>query len=255
MLKLKTFLLFIVSLPVAAILLIFLTNDTGRKTTVLDKASATVKITTFSENSGGTGVIYISKDNESYILTNRHVCEAIKKGGLVITNNQEKHVIVYFKQSIIHDLCLLSIAKNLNVHTNISTNLLNRLDKVTVSGHPALYPTTITEGYYSGRVMIDVLVGMKVCSKEDYKDASTAFSCAMSGGFKPDVKQFDAQIVSATIMAGSSGSAVYDDRGEIIGLIFAGQKDFGYGFMVPLEYIHSFLEQEISTLALQRAGS
>ena len=52
-------------------------------------------------------------------------------------------------------------------------------------------------------------------------------------------------------MPGSSGSAIYNEKGEISALVFAGQGDLGYAFAVPVEYIYAFLGTEISSLEIQ----
>jgi hypothetical protein len=55
-------------------------------------------------------------------------------------------------------------------------------------------------------------------------------------------------------MPGSSGSAVFNDRGEIAGLVFAGRGELGYAFSVPQAFIYSFVNDEASTLPYLAPG-
>lgn len=211
----------------------------------------TVAIVTHTENSGGTGVILQSTPSVSFILTNRHVCEAIKTGGYVVLDNGEKFEIAAFKESIQHDLCVVEIFTNLKLHTDVALVAPIKYEKAVISGHPQLYPTVITTGHFSGRKTIQVMMGVKDCTKDDFKDSRYGLFCLISGKM-PDIKTFDSILVTALIMAGSSGSAIYNERGEIAALVFAGGQDgVGYTFAVPYEYIISFLDEELKQVALQ----
>lgn len=215
------------------------------KTTNNEKASATVAITNLAGNSGGTGVILDSGTGESHVLTNGHVCEVVRAGGLVHTDDGHKKIVLSYKKSSLHDLCLLTVAGNLGVSSSVASSLPSRYSQATISGHPSLLPTIITSGHFSGRSIIDVVIGFKPCTDADI--VTDPFSCLFFGG-TPIIKSFETQTVSATIKPGSSGSAVYDSSGRIAGLVFAGSGELGYAFIVPLEYIITFLETEAPRL-------
>ena len=63
-----------------------------------------VKITNREMNHGGTGIILKSGANKSYVLTNAHVCELVKEGGIVLTETA-KYQVNSTKISQVSDLC------------------------------------------------------------------------------------------------------------------------------------------------------
>lgn len=207
-------------------------------------AKATVMITNFSKTSGGTGVILESGEDSSFILTNKHVCGVVTNGGLVIADDNFDHLVVSAVASKSHDLCLIQVSANLHVHSTVAAQSPAPYDKATIYGHPHLFPSIITEGYFSQKKIIQVMIGTRPCTEEDLLNPGNSIGCAFFG-VVPLVGTYESIVVSATIQAGSSGSAIYNDRGEIAALVFAGEGDLGYAFAVPLEYIHHFLNVEI----------
>jgi S1-C subfamily serine protease len=212
-----------------------------------DIAASSVMITNPTGNHGGTGVILSSSQNKSLILTNSHVCKLVEKGGLVKTKTAE-YAVTSYKHSKAHDICLISVDSDLGVNTKVSRSTPTPYyQEAFVSGHPALMPNVITRGHFSGRRVISIMVGVKVCSEEDMRDEGKAMMCLMLGGV-PDLRQFDSTLVTATIMPGSSGSGVYNDKNELTGLVFAGGGDLGYAWTVPYETLRNFLDKERNTI-------
>lgn len=191
--------------------------------------------------SGGSGVILRSSEQESVVLTNKHVCEVIQGGGMVVTMGQS-YKITHYKLYPKHDLCLIKVASDLKITTVVADKDAKLYTHAYVSGHPALLPHVLTEGYFSNKKKIDILVDIKPCSDEEFEQNSIV--CLFMGGI-PVIKSFDGQLVTATIMPGSSGSGVFNEAGEISGLIFAGSSQgLSYGFMIPLSFIKDFLANE-----------
>lgn len=191
--------------------------------------------------SGGSGVILSSNEKESIVLTNKHVCEVIQSGGVISTSGKD-YKIAAFKVYKLHDLCMVKVLANLKVNTVVAKSEAPLYSHAYVSGHPSLLPHIVTEGYISNKKKVDILVDIKECSKDDL--ASNPMECLFGGGI-PVIKKFDAQLVTATIMPGSSGSAVFNEDGEIAGLIFAGSaQGLSYGFFVPLKSIQDFIQNQ-----------
>lgn len=207
---------------------------------------ATVAITNLTGSSGGSGSIIESSVLESLILTNSHVCEILKRGGLVHTVHGE-YFADSFRQSKIHDLCLVKVLGDLGVKTAIASSAPDPFDSATVSGHPMLLPTIITEGHFSFNAISRVVTGIKECTDQDRQDPYKAFICAILGGL-PEVKAYESTIVSPTIQPGSSGSAVYNSKGEIAAVIFAGSGTISYGVAVPWRYVSYFINVESKEL-------
>lgn len=218
-------------------------------------AKASVMITNRAGTSGGTGIILESTQNQSSILTNKHVCGVVKKGGAVRTLNGVYQVVSYL-ESDRSDLCLISIADDLGVRTNIANRPPSMYDHAKISGHPALMPNVISEGHVSGRRIIDVFVGMKPCTEEE-QSSELGLICLIFGGM-PIIQSFESTLITATIMPGSSGSGIYNSDNELIGVVFAGQGDLGYAWTVPYEQVLNFLyrdHQNLKTVLIDQSIS
>lgn len=207
----------------------------------------TVMITNLAKNHGGTGVVLRSTINQSLVLTNSHVCRVVEQGGLV-RGEAGSFMVSAYKHSVKNDLCLIKVDANLRGSTKISEEAPEPfVDEAIVSGHPALMPNVITKGHVSGRQNIAIITGVKPCSPEDLTGPN-GLACLFLGGI-PVIKNFDSVLVTATIMPGSSGSAVYNSQGQLIGLVFAGSGDLGYAWTVPFESVTDFLGKEAKTLS------
>ena len=201
-------------------------------------AKAAVMITSNNMRSGGTGVILDSRPGYTRILTNKHVCQLIQVGGKVITDDNKVYPVQNFRVYKKHDLCLISVMKDLGVKIKVAPQAPEIYESNVVVGHPALLPTIVTRGHFSQIREIQLMVGVTPCDGSEVGD--DALSCVFNGG-KPLIVELEAQVTSSTIMPGSSGSAVFNSKGELAGLIFAGRSEFGYGMLVPWEYINDFL--------------
>lgn len=209
--------------------------------TPVEFAKTSVMVKLVDRESGGSGVILSSNKKTSIIMTNKHVCQVIQGGGIVQTLNK-RYNIVEFKIYPFHDLCLVKVKGNLRVNTVIAKDKPELFSSVYVSGHPNLLPHVLTTGYFSDYKTIQLIVGMQPCTAEDFK--KDPFTCLFMGG-TPIIRKMASQVVTATIMAGSSGSAVFNSDGEISGLVFAGNSEgLSYGFIVPLVYVKDFIRNE-----------
>lgn len=223
-----------------------ITDNTVKPTTARDAGRATVAIVRSDLKSGGTGVVLKSSSKQSTVLTNGHVCRVVENGGIVVGDDGRQHAVTGYKRSQAHDLCLVTVAADLEVETKLASSAPDYYSSATVAGHPALLPTVVTSGHFSGHLIINVLTEITPCTEEDLK-SSNAIMCIFFGGI-PKVSTYESQLVTATIQPGSSGSAVYNSKGEISALVFAGSGDLGYAIVVPYEFVAYFLEQEQHTL-------
>jgi S1-C subfamily serine protease len=238
----------IVSVALGALvaLIINLKSNTVSPTTNQQLARTSVMIT--NGHGGGTGVIYRSGRNGSQILTNNHVCKAIKGGGL-LTTTKGQFPIVSFQTSDLHDICLITTKANLGLSVNIAQNPPNVGDEAIASGHPNLLPHIVTRGHFTDHLRVPVMTGVRECTKEEL-ESDLSMICVFLGGI-PVIRVYESQVITSTIMAGSSGSAVFNSNGEISGLVFAGAGELSYGFIVPQEYVLNFVENELPKLELQ----
>lgn len=220
-------------------------TTTIRPKEVAEFHKTSVMIVNADESSGGTGVIYKS-GTHSYILTNRHVCALLADGGYVLGEN--KYLVKAYKPSKIHDICYVVVEENLRVDTVLSYSPPELHSKAFISGHPSLYPHVVSQGYVSETFKIDIVIDTRECTKEEF--AKDPFTCIFFGF--PIVEELEAQLVSALISPGSSGSAVFNEDGELIGLAFASNdRSLAYALVVPWEYVTNFVEEEARLLRWQ----
>lgn len=205
--------------------------------------SPTVMITNLKGNSGGSGVVISTSEAESIVLTNYHVCKVVENGGMVVTTYGESHVVKAYNPDTLHDLCLVSVAAKLKSSATIAPKKPALYETATISGHPALLPNVVTTGHFSNNKVIQVFYGLDKCTDKDMEDSTKSLFCMFFGGI-PIIKTYEATVVTALIMAGSSGSAVYNDRQELSGLAFAGAGQLSYAFTVPYEYMRTFLDKQ-----------
>lgn len=211
-----------------------------------DLKNRSVKIVNFAKRSGGSGSIISSNKRESTILTNNHVCQIIVNGGLVVTNKGDFAVTSY-KRSQRHDLCLITVGTDLGVNTKIAPKAPELQEEAAISGHPRLLPNVITRGHFSGKEVIKILTGIRECTQEDL-EGENALLCAFLRGI-PTVTTYEAQLVTAFIQGGSSGSPVYNASGEIAAVAFAGSGEISQAYVVPYEAVATFFEEELPKLA------
>jgi S1-C subfamily serine protease len=232
----------------AALILLGILTFSGN--TVHPKSSSelsrtAVMITNMAGNSGGSGVILHSDKEGSTILTNHHVCN-LAYSGARLTTSTTTALVTSFKISQFHDLCLITTKTNLGVSTELSSLPPSLEDESIVSGFPNLNPHSVTKGYFSNRVTIPVMKGVRECTPEE-QSGDLQIVCMFLGGI-PLIELYDSQYTTSLIMAGSSGSAVFNIKGEISGLVFAGGSGIAFGFIVPWEYLNNFVKNEVPNL-------
>ena len=219
-----------------------------------DVHDSAVMITNTAQNHGGTGIVLRSSQSSSLILTNSHVCKVVENGGLV-SGVAGKFMVSSYKHSEKNDLCLIKVEGDLQANTKIAkTAPVPYRSEAIVSGHPGLMPNIITKGHFSGRQVLQVMVGMRACTDDEKQDPQLGLLCLLAGGV-PVIREFDSVLVSATIMPGSSGSGVYNSNNELSGVVFAGAGELGYGWTVPYQSVVDFLTREARTLSYKNPNN
>jgi hypothetical protein len=199
-------------------------------------ADTSVRIMNFEMNSGGSGVILKSSPQISTVLTNKHVCKLIEMGGLIEYKNRKIAIRDYQKYKF-HDLCLIRVMEDLKINTKIADTTPESYSDAFISGHPALLPHVLSPSSFSDKTQISMITSIRPCKESEME----TFECQLFGAM-PVVEVFNTQLVTGTILPGSSGSAVFNRDGEISGLVFAGNgRGFSYAFIVPQEYIQDFI--------------
>ena len=217
---------------------------------VFDKTKkATVKVTNESERSGGTGTIIRSTKSASIILTNAHVCNVVKNGGKIITSDGERHTVIKYKKSKQHDLCLIMVAIDLGVDMSLASEAPEEGESIAVSGHPFLYPHINMPGHITGKMEVTLITSVEKCTKEEFE--KYPFLCLLFG--MPVISTYETRVISSMIAPGNSGSGVFDNNGDVVGVVFAGRgRGFTAGIIVPYEYVRGFLRVEARKLAWEK---
>lgn len=211
-------------------------SNVTHPSSVEDYARTSVKVLS-GKGGGGSGVILSSNPSYSIILTNAHVCEGVVKGGMVERGTARYRVAAY-KMSDQHDLCEVKVNADLGVNTQVAKHAPRQFSPAFISGHPSLLPHVLVQGSFSGKMTIQMLDKLRPCTEEEFK--KEPMMCLLAGW--PELIERETQLVSALIAPGSSGSAVFDEDGNIAGLVFAGRgRDLSYAFIVPQEYIAEFV--------------
>lgn len=171
-------------------------------------------------NSGGTGVCIktfslMDGTKISYILTNKHIADSIKNRdegyAQIEIYDGKRYLAKVFAVSDQFDLALLEMYGIELPIAKISQIESKPLDEVLVLGFPQLQ-FAITKGIVTG-IVKNVL---------GYKSLQ----------------------ISAGVWGGSSGSPVYNEKEEIVGLVFASNRRVSFfSYAVPLESIKKFLNR------------
>jgi S1-C subfamily serine protease len=209
----------------------------------------TVMITNMEGNSGGSGVVLENSPSESIVLTNNHVCKGVvTKGGKIQMVDGSTHVVTGYVLGKEHDICALTVAADLENSIKVADKAPELYSKALITGHPALMPNLITEGHFGNRQIIRLISEVMPCKEDEIDNETDVLICLFFGGL-PVLSTYEAQVVSATIMAGSSGSPVLNADGQLSGLVFAGNAEgLSYAFIVPFESVKNFLNSELRDL-------
>ena len=164
-----------------------------------------------SENNilcGGSGVVIHSC---SYILTNLHVIAGGHYYSVLYENETEEYFIDDFiKYHQLYDLAIIKVDKNCTPLTVITNNRLVRGQKIVAIGSP-----------------------LGLCN---------SFSNDIVSGFR-DINNIPMIQFTAPISNGSSGGALLDMFGRLVGLITAGfDKGQNLNLAVPADKIHQFAQ-------------
>lgn len=170
-----------------------------------------------------TGFSFAATEVVSLVLTNKHVCDMGPNADYTLTLQSGAKVhAVFVRADPFADVCLLK-ANAVIPPLKLAKNNAVQGDRVlSIGGPDGAYPL-IVEGFISGYFNMH----MRNDPDED-------------GDFEV---HFRAQVMSAPVYPGSSGSPVFDTNGEVVGIVFAvrGEKEH-IAFIVPISEVHRFLD-------------
>lgn len=193
----------------------------SKNITAIEKATASVvKIICYDHegNESATGSGFIAFDNQT-VITNYHVMEEAYT--CKVSTDEDKtyeveSILAYSKEQ---DIAIIKLTEStgLKVLELGSSDKIKKGETVTAIGSPLGIKNTVSQGVLSGRLMEDNM----------------------------DVLQF-----TAAISSGSSGGALFDERGKVIGVTYASYIDGqNLNLAIPIEIVRDLMKSKTSNAA------
>lgn len=196
-----------------------------------------VKLT--SEKGSCSGEQIRAQSGVDYILTAAH-CRVLEKDGMIKATTEDGRTILrkVIMEDAESDLLLLEGLPGVR-GLDISDYSAPR-DHVRTFTHGAGMATYKTDGVIVQDLRVMILLKF-IAGPEAEQACNTPKSHTVDvlGEIKACVLDVTETVTTALIVPGSSGGAVVDDKGDIIGVVSAG--DGKFGLLVPLRDIHRFL--------------
>lgn len=204
--------------------------------------SNVVRLFNVERSSGGTGFHIKTEKGIVYILTNKHVCGlANEDGTIIVEKNGENYPRQVVKKYDAHDLCLVEAINQDHDYIDIASSV-DVGEDITVVGHPALRNLTISHGEFIGMTTIHLaklVDDPKDCKFKIVED----FLTLLFTGKLVCMEPFYSGSISAIIYGGNSGSPVINKFGNVVGVVFAGNREqVNDSYMVPLRHVKAFLK-------------
>lgn len=189
--------------------------STGEIASIYNKC--TCKIFTYSDGipvAQGSGVLLAGK---RLIVTNYHTFIGSNSYKVILLGKEIPNCKIIFLNGL-KDLTLIYIGKTIKGIKNINLNTdANVGDKVYTFGFPLNYGLTMTEGIVS-----NLQANLSIQLEENE--------------FTKEINQREVMQITAPISQGSSGGALVNDKGELIGITtYSDKAGMGINFAIPIK--------------------
>jgi len=202
-------------------------------------------------NSGGTGFSVKTPSGATYTVTNAHVCNMTDRPYIVAEQEGSSQRVSILEISQRADLCILSTVSG---QTGLSLAAsAPQTEHIHIIGHPYLQPLSLRSGYINGKDFLTISYCRMVNANRNLQLASEPVDQNADVYPRPQapneenygqdpscVKRLYSFFSDAQSAPGNSGSAVINDNGEVVGVLFAGN-DRGLSAIVPLEDLKDFI--------------
>lgn len=173
------------------------------------------------------------------IVTNSHVCEIAKNGVqlYVKTNlNEQTHRVEILHRDRSNDLCITTVPKKLRSKGLTLGMQPHEGDSIYILGFPYGNRKTFVSGEWTGEKTITILYSYskKECPGR-FKNVISYF-----GKFTTCYIDILSGEITASIYPGNSGSAVVNNRGLVVGVVFAGSSNSTVSnYLVPVRKLRN----------------
>ena len=204
--------------------------------------SKVVRVVDKSGRHGGTGFYVQAPSGLSYILTNSHVCDLQDKGIVHIVDHDGAPMVPHkvLEDSDTSDLCLIEGDGRSGL--GIGSETMGEI--VYLIGHPKLQPLTMGSGELVGQDIMQVFDHFEPtkdsCNKPKHRRVKIDMLFLPMEACIISINSYLSNIVA---LPGSSGSPLVNYRGQLVGVLYAGDAEGGnWGIFVTLDDINEFLE-------------
>ena len=193
-----------------------------------------------NERGNGWGTAFaVTYGDKNFLVTNAHVCDISDNDKMYADVGGGRVEVPIIAKSKSHDLCLIGAFSGVEPLEISERNELESGEEVYTAGFPAMPYMYMASGEYQG--VLDLPMGEPLTTPEECTSKGGTVATAIFFQVCVTVKPF---IMTHMISdGGSSGSPIFDQNGEVVGVLSIGVGRIGFIGGVPVEYLKELLKE------------